>query len=70
MKKLKVNNCEDCPLKYMSGYEGEEYTCSIDKNKRKVYFRNTINHIDSIKMKDKKKWCPLNDDDYTIDLIK
>lgn len=62
----KVNNCFDCPLKYMSGYEGEEYSCTIDEKQRIVYLRDCKNHVDAIKYETKKEWCPLLNESYTV----
>ena len=66
--KIKVNNCFDCPLKYMSGYEGEEYSCTIDEKRREVYLRDTKNSVDTIKYETKKEWCPLINENYIVSL--
>jgi len=56
---INVNSCQDCPFKYNSGFEDEEYSCFIDDQNRNIYKRNTIQHVDVIKLIDKKDWCPL-----------
>lgn len=66
---IEVKSCEDCPLKFDSGWEGEEYTCSIDEERRIVY-NNGWNKNPKIEFKDDKEWCPLKKEDYIIKLKK
>ncbi len=44
----------------MGGFVDEEYNCFIDKEQRPVFRRDLVNHEDSIKLEDEKKWCPIN----------
>jgi hypothetical protein len=63
---LFIKSCKDCPFKFMGGFEDEEYNCSIDAEKRPVFKRDLVNHIDSIKFEDEKKWCKLNKHKITV----
>ena len=64
--KIIVKNCRECPFTFMSGYESEEYSCSIDEKKRNVFKRNLKKHLDLIKFEDEKEWCPLKKEIVTI----
>lgn len=62
----KVKNCKDCPFKFNTGYEGEEYSCSIDDEMRVVYRRDSVIHEDIVKFEDDKEWCKLKTEQVII----
>lgn len=59
-----VNSCRDCPLKFMSGWEDEEFSCGASDEMRTVYSRSKQQNW----LAEPPHWCPIGNGSYTIKL--